>query len=800
MKIIKENGQVAEEIRNFVLPYDKQLAPVYFRFNLPILQTYLENSVKSMLQEDVVSWLKNARVATQCAYAADLLEADNFPTTAEDFVALSSLATLLRAFLVEGYTHEARIISDVISNFILYEAAPTEAGSFRKLAIATEAERIKSVVHDMHKIYDDGRSAVPPGDLRSEAAILIGLMAFGDDLEGGSRPPSQLQTPSDYAAGAYYALSVLRRGDQSQMEESRFRNISRQLSLVMGVPSQMDQQFGVKVEALLELAALGALCEAGTIQSLRGLKGLSYNGSLIRRVDRVLRSTSFKGFSTSLLEPFANMFAISIHSNNWSLFRDDAIMALFNAAPVAIEDNWGLVNLALERYNRRPHVETEVVHQVDIVPACKSFLLRYASTWEMSAGQMLEMSVKNGWFGLVRKYVCREGLIDDSKISLGSDFASKEEGAFLQGAKSGFPYILKALVQGLGMERCRKLINRTNTQGQTPLHLACEYRAPKEVFRLLYSFGAYVNSQCHFGRTPLHYCLPNQKAVPPVFDDVLKMVSENSLPTIALLDAPKIYDRYGQGKPVDPRIEDFGALIDQLLCRNADMSIPDQEGLTPVHRAAKEGWGDNLDVFFIDEHGDAEQLQRTCLESRDYAGHTALDHARMTGLTGGEDVLVSEMRKRAMEIPPRTAQLPLNPPTMKMTIGKPRSPAPRASSPQIAPEPPNYPPPATSPAQFPARFPPPLVYQDPEFSSSASYPQTSSQMQEKPNPSSTTNSRTSTFSKTPTLSPTSTLTPSVHYDFKDSDTQSMQSTSTFNSKGTEPKLKPRLFEKWTKKK
>jgi single-stranded DNA-specific DHH superfamily exonuclease len=80
---------------------------------------------------------------------------------------------------------------------------------------------------------------------------------------------------SDYAAAAYYVLSALRRGNRSQLEEAQFRNIPRQLSSAIRLPSHIVQQFSAKLEALLELAALGALCEAVNFKYLRGIKGLT---------------------------------------------------------------------------------------------------------------------------------------------------------------------------------------------------------------------------------------------------------------------------------------------------------------------------------------------------------------------------------------------------------------------------------------------------------------------------------------------------------------------------------------------
>lgn len=100
----------------------------------------------------------------------------------------------------------------------------------------------------------------------------------------------------------------------------------------------------------LELATLAVSCEAGTTQALRGFKGLSYNGSLLRRVHCVLLNTSLKGVSQIILGPIANMLTTSIWMNNWSPFEDDAIIKLPDAASIKADDNWSLVNLVVGRY------------------------------------------------------------------------------------------------------------------------------------------------------------------------------------------------------------------------------------------------------------------------------------------------------------------------------------------------------------------------------------------------------------------------------------------------------------------
>lgn len=109
-----------------------------------------------------------------------------------------------------------------------------------------------------------------------------------------------------------------------------------------------------------------------------------------------------------------------------------------------------------------------------------------------------------------------------------------------------------------------------------PLQLACMHRAPKDVFRLLFVLGADINTQCHRGRTPLHYYFPNQDALPSVYEEVMSLIADHSLPTITPLDKPTVHLE-GGCQSVEAHVRDFTAIIGQLLSRHADMSTMDHE-------------------------------------------------------------------------------------------------------------------------------------------------------------------------------------------------------------------------------
>jgi hypothetical protein len=145
--------------------------------------------------------------------------------------------------------------------------------------------------------------------------------------------------------------------------------------------------------------------------------------------------------------------------------------------------------------------------------------------------------------------------------------------------------------------------------------------------------------------------------------------------------------------------------------------------MTPLHIAAKEGWGDNLDVFFKHSHGDMNRLQTQCLTIRDHSECTVLDYSRMAGdrdvIQGREDVIAAEMTKHAIPVPPKILNtVPVHDNYMSIPLGRPRlpTPEPAANSP-YGPPPTSEHRPANTPSPQPhaPRFPPPIVYRDPSI-------------------------------------------------------------------------------------
>ena len=774
LKIGETNRKLADEIEKYMIPFDKNLSNAYFRFDIPILNTFYEYAQKSKIQANLASWSNEPKVSTQFGYAASICKTINFPTSPEDLVALASLSSLMRALSIAGYAFESEIISDVIANYILYESAADNERSFRKLGIAFEAERLASVILAKHKAYVEGNGHQLPDDVRSEATVIYGAAAYDDKGHGGNRPLGQLLNVFDYVAAIYYCLSNLRQGEKYVTDQRMLKHM-QQLSSVIELPRVTDPLLVDRLTELLEVGAISAMCEAASVQLLQNFKSLAYNGSFIRQLKEIVWRINLEGMDETLVEPIANLYALWMENRTGYEDLDDGIATLLMAAPhnKSLNNSWALVNLAVKRTLWAPPEDFNNVNDDDVVSRCLKFRVSHAERWKSKHLELLIPAVHRGWFGLLQKGLGGRELNSSRLFERDEKFTHKSDSALQEAVKAGYPFIIKKFLECLTVEVCRDRIDMSDSEGLTPYHLACKHRAPKEVFRLIQVLTTEKDHKDRHGRTPLSYCFPKQDEVPPVYQSVIDMVTEFSLPTVTPTDKPKAYGgRYrGNPKEVDPRTESFRLILDQLLCRNANPVIEDDSGMTPVHRAAKEGWGDNLDVFFMHNHGNFPKWTRRLLNMLDKDKRSILDYARMAGnrgdIQGREDIIEDEMRKRDIlisermnlttgtlqnqwvKIPAGRTRPPANPqpvappaPPQNYTMAIPQQPIRPTevhiyqdpSIPSTRPEnttsPPNLPP---SPAsRMSPRFPEAQVYQDPNFPSASPTPSTPSSMQPPP--------------------------------------------------------------------
>jgi ankyrin repeat protein len=658
-----------------VLPHDKALKSAYFRFEVPEQLPFFEHSERQSIVASVKTWSQSATGFTLAAQAASLLESDNFPATPEDHIALASLASLLKALVTCGYMHEAELVADAISNFILFEGASGGHGSFLKAITATKIETFSGTFRSLSKAYEFLDLTMQGEGSGSAAQALNGLMTWHFHVPKEGQPPQEVQTPSDYAAGAYFYLTLAGIGDQDTLQNPNYQPLFRQLSSAVGMHLEVTPVFISRMQALLELSNLAALCEAGTVELLRGCRRLLYNGAIIRHLHKTLITTPLDDVAECILSPIANALALSVRVNNWTPLRDDGIASLLKSGSVSSNNPWSFVNLAIERIRLKRTLDSQDASSRVALSASEDVLSLNANLFEARKSTLATLSVKNGYFGLLTKCLTLENLTvplsatnpDPSLESLdvfNRTLDSDGNNLLHLSTRLGFTKVVKLIIDCLGMTGGKTIINSGNARGQTPLHLACMHRAPRGIFTLLWILGADSNVKCNLGRTPLHYCFPEQQLLPSPWNVVLQGLEAYALPTTVPIDLPKAYGPYGKGKGIDPRTFDFRAIIRDLVLRKAYMTITDKNGMTPLHLAAREGWGDNLDIFLIQTGGEFLKSQEICLQLRDAAGFTVLDYARKTGvrgaLRGGENIVVAEMKKREMDTSSKRLVTPTN--------------------------------------------------------------------------------------------------------------------------------------------
>ena len=657
--------------------------------------------------------IESDKESTKRAIATTELTQHPFPTTPENQIAISSLAFLLQSLLVSGYASEAVMITDAISNFILYEAASDGDGSFRKVALAAESSKLGSRIQRTHEEYanESGKKAAELAQSTGER--LLKVMAYGASDEEGMPSAGMPQSLFDYAAIAYYSLVSLRRGDEAAIADTRHAFAPRESAKLLDLPSSEAPSVD-QLAYLLELITLAALCETGTTQALRGTESLTYFGPLIQHLHAVLLSTRLTGVSLSLLSPIANYLATCVRTKVWSSFRDDAIISLINAGNSRSAEAWSMANLAVERVSLEIMTPTRDIHP-DIIQTCLACLQRHSQLWVERSAPTSTMCIENGWLGLLVRQLGNQELVSDFEINSGKRRLSLcAEADMHQTVTLGHSYTMKVILEISDIAFSQRLASLPNAHGQTPLHLACKHRAPKEIFRLLEVLRSDVNKQCDRGLTPLHYCFPDQNTLPSVYEPIMTMIHEYHLPTTIPLDKPQIFMNR-LFKIIEPRVLSFRTIIEHLLSQQANISITDHEGLTSLHTAAKNGWGDNLDIFFQMTGPDVERSQTFCLEHRDKAGFTVLNHVRNVvaeeGMDRGEEKLVQEMEDRGMEIPAITNydRWNMEPQWRKMKLtARPRTPVPNAPPGAYdIPQPPQSPQPDMA---LPTTF----VYEDPD--------------------------------------------------------------------------------------
>eukprot|EP00611_Tribonema_gayanum_P008680 TRINITY_DN1826_c0_g1_i4.p2 TRINITY_DN1826_c0_g1~~TRINITY_DN1826_c0_g1_i4.p2 ORF type:complete len:289 (-),score=113.48 TRINITY_DN1826_c0_g1_i4:444-1235(-) len=198
-------------------------------------------------------------------------------------------------------------------------------------------------------------------------------------------------------------------------------------------------------------------------------------------------------------------------------------------------------------------------------------------------------------------------------------FQNPEEGATAmhKAAEGGHTDILQLLIERGGVLDDALLTNRN-----TPLHIACD-GGQLEVAKVLVAAGAPVGAANAFGNTPLHAALMSSR--PSM--DLVKLLLSNG--------ADFRYANHRQSTPLHFLAyskfsgEEKMALCEILDDAGADVAAKDDQGMTPLHLAARDGQA-ALVAALLDSDAPLEAVDAQGHTPRYYAEHKG--HSRIIGL------------------------------------------------------------------------------------------------------------------------------------------------------------------------
>lgn len=592
-----------------------------------------------------------------------MIEEETFPDTWEDQVALSALASLAATFLAHGYPEEAEFVSDTISSYILYEGTRIDSGSRRKLVMAAHASKLALYV--THQISWD-RKHTRYGQTNNPFSIplyLTSLAAYGrfedgvGNLEQNQGLPAMANNP-DLSAACYYLMTT--RNNPTSSQQPIFASVQQKLAAEMEIHPELTPLFVSRVESLLRMSSLAALCEVAYKETLSQEPRLILNPNFLRHFTQTILQQNLSQFSVKILDPIAIVISTLLHIGNWSSYRDPLITKLLTVALQRSNSSWSFANLAVERIQHSLKEESSG-EQSECLQLCHRLTAEQNTLFQRSREAKIQ-SAEKGYLGLLRNVL--EGDRDLNAVprvysatpcawaSRALNYLEDGDGNNLlhSTARSGFLVAHKMTVELLGTVKAKPPLAALNNEGLAPIHIACKNRGHRNILMLCLYGGGDVNQADAFGRTALHYCFPEQHEMNEYLPALEEFIEKHGLLLTLPVNAGCVWGTmYNQGKKIDNRTYMLRALVRQLYCRGGSITVQDRQGLTPAHLAAKNGWGINSDLFFIGNGVKAEEESEECLRLKDQNGNSVLAMMRMNGDTEGERIISAEMRKRLMD-------------------------------------------------------------------------------------------------------------------------------------------------------
>ncbi len=649
------------------MPHDKTFRSAYFRFDVPTSLPFFEHEARDFILEQTLQYLQDREVTTQTARLAEVLEEESFPSTWEDQIALSSLASLSTAFASSGYNNEAELVSDCISTYILYEPTKIDSGTHRKLFLAASADRLAQLVRTERPwtgsdLSGNKLSAPYP------AAFFLNLLTAYGDFEGIPEelsvddPLADLSSMSDIAAGCYSLLSAERGRDTQEMNSGLFINVLRQISKMVSMPVEVTRSLIIRVETLFRISSLAALCEQACVESLTAEPRLLLSGQFIRHLTTVILQCDLQHVDIRFLEPVANAISEILRLTKWSIVRDPLIVKLLAQDLGQGKESWGLVNLAVEREAQhiRATRKGQNIALSDCNTSCQKVIQKFGQLFQSERNKLAVWSVDRGYLGLLRKLLEGDELSTaprvyapkpcNSAASIAGSIDTYTGGNLLHraAAKAYIPG-LKMMVECLGKIKAPPLFSALDNDGLSPLHICVQRRGDIDTLLLCIYAGADLDHDSLTGQTALHYCFPRKEEIHDYFPAVEDLSKEHGLLITLPIKPPRAWGIHGGGREIGRPTSALRNFVHQLSCHGASVALQDLSGATPAHLAAVTGWGVNVDMLFIRGGETAEGMARELLQVRDRHNNSVLSVMRAMDDEEGERIISAEMRKRCID-------------------------------------------------------------------------------------------------------------------------------------------------------
>ena len=220
-------------------------------------------------------------------------------------------------------------------------------------------------------------------------------------------------------------------------------------------------------------------------------------------------------------------------------------------------------------------------------------------------------------------------------------------------ARKAFIPVTKLLIECLGITPSKQLLAKQANNGLLPLHMACQRRGHLDSILLFIYAGVDLNLTDACGRTALHHCFLPSQSIHDYVAAIEDFAEQHGLLLTLPLKRPEVWSPNGTGQEVNHQAFAIRRMAQQFSGRpSAKFDTQDNDGASPAHLAAANGWSSILNVLFVRDGEAAENMARNCLILKDKNGNSVLSVVRTIEDKAGETIITAEMRKRCLDVFP----------------------------------------------------------------------------------------------------------------------------------------------------